>query len=421
MFSKAPHSIFLIFVTAAFLSGSAAANRTYAETSQSAATQHRYITVDGDISVPQQIGKAAFEIDENAPDNIGVIAITPVHHGIKGRTVEIVRADIKRAIERHHGSAEEIWRHVAFRTPPEHTEEKNGLQQPPFSFSGFKAGLILDNRIGRQARTDGLSYRTSLQAGFYGSLTPHILFGGDVRLNIADNLRRTQKNSGRAVRRNVHDFASRTVGADRLYISWLGSAGKDTSFAVTAGYLEEMYGGFGGEVLYRPFRKTYAIGLEGYRAYKRTASRSFDMGFTGDSVTSYHLKGWYEIPHTDITLHGRIGRYLAGDKGGTVAVQKRMDNGIYAEASVTATSHKDDSILTDSSHIAGRLGLHVPFRVFYKEKKSGSLFTRSGISGHIETIGRDAGQIIAPPLSLYDITAPLSYRHLGNHWPSLLH
>ena len=35
------------------------------------------------------------------------------------------------------------------------------------------------------------------------------------------------------------------------------------------GYLEEMYGGIGGEVLYRPFNKRYALGLVAHKVKQR--------------------------------------------------------------------------------------------------------------------------------------------------------
>lgn len=385
---------------------------------------HETITINDGLPVPLQIGRAARRIDKSAAGHIKIIALTPRHHGIQSRTIEIIRKDLARAIKDHHGSAEEIWQRVSFSVPEK--QEQTALSPENTKPSGFKTNLILDNRIGRQANEDGLAYRTSLQAGFRGNLAPHVMVGADLRLNIADNLSHHDSSYSKSnVRRNIGAFTSQKVGADRLYISWLGNIGKDASIALTAGYLEEMYGGFGGEVLYRPFRKTYALGLEGYQAYKRAANHDLDIRLTGDSVTSFHAKGWYRFPHADITLHGRIGRYLGEDWGGTLALQKQMANGSYIEAAVTATDASEDALLTGNAHIAGSLAFHVPFSAFGKAGKDSrsllALSRKSGVHTAIQTIGRDAGQIIAPPVSLYEITEPLLYRHLGNQWPSLLH
>lgn len=386
---------------------------------------HEVITIDDGLPVPQQIGRAARRIDKSAAGHIKIIALTPRHHGIKSRTVEIIRKDLARATEDHHGSAEEIWQRVSFSVPGK--PEQMPLSSKNIKPYGFKTNLVLDNRIGRQASEDGLAYRTSLQAGFQGGLSQNIIIGADLRLNIADNLSRHGRSYDKnSARRDIGAFTSQKVGADRLYISWLGNIGKDTSIALTAGYLEEMYGGFGGEILYRPFRKTYALGLEGYQAYKRAAHHDLDIRFTGDSVTSLHAKGWYEFPKSNITLHGRIGRYLDEDWGGTIALQKQMASGSYIKAAITATDKSDDALWSsDTSYIAGSLTLHVPFSAFGKTGEATrsilQISKKSGIHNVIETIGRDAGQVIAPPLSLYDITEPLLYRHLGNQWPSLLH
>ena len=35
---------------------------------------------------------------------------------------------------------------------------------------------------------------------------------------------------------------------------------------------------------------------------------------------------------------------------------------------------------------------------------------------NVAPIGRDDGQILDKPLSLYEVTEPVSYRHLGRNW-----
>lgn len=372
-------------------------------------------------TLPQQIGYVARDIMETADTDIKKLAITPVFHGIRGHTINILRADLEQAANNNHGSPEEIWQHVTTEYTPSGDptgkvyDGTNTAPALPLPF-GFQTRLILDNQASLNSGDNGISFRTSALAEIRKQMAPHILIGSDWRLNIADNLSRSARNN--PVRSNTEQFTDSTVSADRLFVSWLGNIGENTTASVTAGYLEEMYGGFGGEILYRPFEKTFAFGVEAYHAYKRDPDNGLNMRFTGENTTTAFLNGWYEIPGTDMTLHGRIGRYLDKDFGGTLSLQKRMDNGTFAEAFLTGTDSDDLNTTGNSSHIYGGLRLHIPTHVLTGQKNI--LPAGSEIRMDIEPLERDAGQSLALPVSLYEITEPLSFRHLGHHWPSLL-
>ena len=60
--------------------------------------------------------------------------------------------------------------------------------------------------------------------------------------------------------------------------------------ASSIGYLEEMYMGTTGEILYRPFGKNWAIGAEANLALKRDPLSSFALLPNGDHILSGFFK-----------------------------------------------------------------------------------------------------------------------------------
>ena len=64
----------------------------------------------------------------------------------------------------------------------------------------------------------------------------------------------------------------------------------------TLGIMEEMFAGFGGEILYRPFDKIFAIGL----FLHRVKQRDFDQRFSlrdYKTTTTGHLSFYLIFPH----------------------------------------------------------------------------------------------------------------------------
>ena len=63
---------------------------------------------------------------------------------------------------------------------------------------------------------------------------------------------------------------------------------------LSAGLFEEMFGGFGGEILYRPFMKNYGIGAELWRVRQREYKML--LGFRDYETTTGHINLYYLHP-----------------------------------------------------------------------------------------------------------------------------
>jgi hypothetical protein len=183
-----------------------------------------------------------------------------------------------------------------------------------------------------------------------------------------------------------------------------------THIALTGGYLEEMYAGAGGEILYRPFDSPFAIGAEGWYALKRDPATPLALGLRGDHTWTGHVNMFYDVPDTDITAYAKIGRFLGGDVGITGGAQTQFENGMKLRGYVTATNSDDKDVFDSDRNMIAGFQIAVPL---------GSVkFIPEGSEArvNIANIGRDDGQTLDTPYSLHDVTEPVSYRHLGRNW-----
>ena len=108
-------------------------------------------------------------------------------------------------------------------------------------------------------------------------------------------------------------------------------------FAVAkGGYLESMFAGGGGEVLWRPEGQRWALGADAYEVWQRGFDRLFDLQiyhvFTGH-VSLYYASPWY-----DLNFMVSAGQYLAGDRGLTFQMTRRFSTGVEVGTFFTKTN-----------------------------------------------------------------------------------
>lgn len=104
---------------------------------------------------------------------------------------------------------------------------------------------------------------------------------------------------------------------------------------VTVGYLETMFGGISGELLWKPTNSPLALGVEVNYARQRAFDQRF--GFQDYSVVTGHASAYYAFNNG---FHAQldVGRYLAADVGATLPLQREFANGIVIGAFVTKTN-----------------------------------------------------------------------------------
>jgi hypothetical protein len=372
--------------------------------------------LNADENTPAQLGRAAIHMANHSAADVEVLHIKPRMMGLSGPNISLMRRDLERLHLERQGSAAEVWRSARI-------QQGNQWRWPgqdnggKFISGGFDYGLTIENLTSLSEEDTGILGRSALLADlrtpqFFGLL--HI--DGGVRYNYASNLGNLtyyRPRSADPVRSDIDLFAARGLALEKLSASLTHSPRSDLHMAISGGYLEEMYAGFGGEILYRPYNKRYAFGVEGWQAYKRDPYSTLNLDRTGQSVFSGHVNAWYDLPVWDLTLKGQFGRYLAQDVGGSLSLHKYFNNGVKLESFVTLTDQSDYDVYGGRSHAFHGVRLSLPLGAIPFIPGNTKMITR------VESVGRDAGQNINKPIDLYDATNRFSYKHIGDTWTEI--
>lgn len=121
---------------------------------------------------------------------------------------------------------------------------------------------------------------------------------------------------------------------DKMQVAWYTRPGRNLYGRVSVGYLERMFGGVSGEVLWKPVDSPLALGAE----LNYVMQRDYDggLGFRNYDVLTGHVSAYYDIG-MGYNLQLDAGRYLAGDWGGTITLMREFDNGWKVGAFATFT------------------------------------------------------------------------------------
>ncbi|QQG36988.1 MAG: YjbH domain-containing protein [Micavibrio aeruginosavorus] len=368
------------------------------------------LSLPGHISSPQAIGQALQELDAQSPDTIEALEIDTRHKGLKGAGLRFNRRDVTHTLQQSAGSPQEIWRNTAINPEKAENLAPTGLQP---ALLNADVRFVLDEAVSLSEEDQGLLHRTGLIAEASAQTRFGLLGGLGLRLNITDNL--DHLNDLRVpsllpVRSDIDRFTEDKFALNTLYAGWVRTIAPDLHIAAAAGYLEEMYAGAGGDILYRPFGATWAIGAEGWLALKRDPDSRLHKGLSGDTVFTGHMKGYYEFPETDLTAEIRAGRYLNEDWGGTFALAHRFDHGLQVRGFMTASNQSEFDIFGGRTNVYSGLSLTLPIGNVPLALQN-SIMRLSAAP-----FGRDAGQALANPVDLYTLTEPLSYRHITRYW-----
>ena len=120
----------------------------------------------------------------------------------------------------------------------------------------------------------------------------------------------------------------------RMQLDYIWSPKKNFYSKITGGIFESMYGGIGGEFLYKPFNKNYLIGFDLFYVKQRTFEQRFS--FRDYKTSTGHINFGYLLP-LGIEANLSIGRYLAKDDGYTLDLSRKTSSGFQAGIYFTRT------------------------------------------------------------------------------------
>jgi membrane-associated phospholipid phosphatase len=165
---------------------------------------------------------------------------------------------------------------------------------------------------------------------------------------------------------------------------------------LSGGLYEEMFRGFGGQVLYLPKDSRWAADVNVDALQQRGVKGWFDKRDyqTVSGFASLH----YKLPY-DITATARAGRFLAKDNGVRMEFKRRFPSGVEIGAWYTKTSGKDITNPGTPSSPYNDKGvfLSVPLNIMLPND------SQAVASVALSPWTRDVGQMVANPGDLYDM------------------
>ncbi len=104
---------------------------------------------------------------------------------------------------------------------------------------------------------------------------------------------------------------------------------------VSAGYLERMFGGVDAEIVWKPANQNWGVGADLAFVKQRDFDQMF--GFQAYETTTGHASLYWNTGWHGLEAQVDLGRYLAGDWGGTFSLSRRFTNGWEVSAYMTLT------------------------------------------------------------------------------------
>ena len=351
-------------------------------------------------------GRLARVLMADAPQSIEFFHLIPTVLGLPAQEITIARSTLERATLAH-ATAAELGDAVTLSAPPLDNPVLDRAQKSiypvfywtldpkltehvfdpdaPLQFMVYAdatAGLIL---------APGLTLSTELTANIWndysltrgaGSLLPH------VRTDLLQYIKYGQN------------------GIAALEVNYRMRLARDVIGEVKAGYLEDMFMGAGGQVLWRPENSRFSFGVDLYQVWKRDFDRLF--GVQDYHILTGHASIYYRSPWHDINFNVHVGRYLAGDYGATFEVTRQFSTGVEVGAFATFTN-VPFSRFGEGSFDKGII-VHIPF------EWSLPIFSQSAYNLHLNALTRDGGQRLGGDDSLYQDTRRTSYGEVAEHF-----
>ncbi|MEJ2767028.1 YjbH domain-containing protein [Photobacterium sp. MCCC 1A19761] len=263
-------------------------------------------------------------------------------------------------------------------------------------------------------------FNIGINAGANYWFGDHVELGGGLYLNLYDNYDKflyevppdgtDLKRVRTLVRQYINDHP---VRVNNLQLTWMDRLGDNWYSQAYAGYLEMMFGGVGGEILYRPFDSNWAVGIDANYVIQRdpdsqlgffTEDVQFDpitnrnyrvqTGAVTGHATLYYQPRWEWLPNTLFKVSA--GQYLTEDKGITVDFSKQFDSGVIVGAFAAKTNLSAEEF-GEGSYNKG-FYISIPFDVM-TVKPSTNRATISWLP-----LSRDGGQMLNRKYQLFSVT-----------------
>ncbi len=361
-------------------------------------------------SYPRAIGRATRIASALSQDSVKKITVTPMNGDVEVYSVEVRKKDFDLMDERKIGVNEMYQKTKIFSSQP--GVYKKHKFQPDIKFPEifFNMSPSLRHQIGGPEAfyLGQLWWKINTKIKFNRGLTLHTVLGLNI-YDTFDEFANPSSSSIPKVRSDIQEYLSQGKNnIARFKLDYIWSPYKDVFARIDVGYLEEMFGGYGGEVYYRPFQSNFSTSLQFHRVQQRNFDQRF--GFKDYKVNTGHLSFYYDFPK-GIQSQFIIGKYLAGDKGATIDLSRRFTNGFTLGVFATKTNLSAKEF-GEGSFDKG-FYFSIPTESFFTD------FRQGDISFGLHPLTKDGGAMLNHLNPLYALYGDTNINSFRRDWRSI--
>ncbi len=344
-------------------------------------------------------------LSKEAPPNIERFRLIAVNSGVPVQEFDILRGPVERSYQQEDRFLEHT---LTFAAP--------AMDQPALAeaasdiYPRFSWGLYPQLRQALFDPNRPLGIQLVAVVGGGLELAPGLSVLGSVDVSLFDNFDTSRASDSTLphVRSDfLKYFTQGKTGMGNLEADYRSRLAPTVFTRLRAGYLESMFAGAGGEILWRPDGARWALGADVYQVWQRDFDRLF--GLQHYHQTTGHVSLYYDSPWYNLNFELRAGQYLAGDRGATLQITRRFATGVEIGAFLTKTN-VSASQFGEGSFDKGII-IRIPLGWV------APLESQSQIAMDLRPVQRDGGQVLAGDATLYDETRAPSegeiFRALG--------
>ncbi|MNX64052.1 hypothetical protein D3C86_950690 [compost metagenome] len=337
------------------------------------------------------VGRASRILDNSVNDDIDWFTLVNKRYDMPLEETSVPRETFREVVKNEE-PLQNLHRATEVNAAVPHTETTlyTGAREP-FSYG---LGLGYKQNIGGP---DGLLYQVTADADAEYRFTRDTWWSGLLSVNLLNNYDKFTYDAPSGlprVRTDLREYLTTSdVTMPTFQLNHAKQLDKDLYGMVYGGYLESMFAGVGGEVLFRPAGQRWSVGAD----LNFVRQRDFDQGFglRDYSTVTGHITGYTDLPF-EAQAAVSVGRYLARDWGTTIDLSREFRNGVRFGGWVTLTT------ATKEEYGEGSFDKGIYISIPFDELMSVSTMRRANIVW--APLTRDGGARLNRSYSLHSMT-----------------
>lgn len=352
------------------------------------------------------VGRTARAMADELPPSVETFRIVPVSDGLALSQVIIRRSDLEELDHAGHQDAL-MWARTGLEAAP--GRPSDAALANPGLYPRFSWGLAPYLRTSLFDPDNPIRADAGLRLQARYDLAPGLVLSGAITKKLIGDLDQSTRVSDSVLPHvrsdsNIYDREG-DPAIEHLTLAWYANPAPNLYSRVTVGYLERMFGGVSAELLWKRVDRPFALGVEINYARQRDFNQL--LGFQDYDVITGHVSGYYNLGNGYLAELD-VGRYLAGDYGATLSLDREFPNGWRVGAFATLTDVSFDDF-GEGSFDKG-IRITIPFNWLLGKP------TEKAYTPVVRPITRDGGARLQVDGRLYDTVRGYQEDSLGAQW-----